>query len=926
MDRYDKDALSRDIHLLGDILGRVIRRQAGIEIYELEERIRALTKTRRIDDDPSIDARLAVIVDALSADEAELVARAFTAYFELINLAEEQHRVRVLRAREAAAHPQPLAESIAAAVGRYSQMGVSSYELERLMERLHIELVFTAHPTQAKRRTMLSKLRRIGKALGDLEVHDILPVERERIIAQITAEVTLSWLTNRSRTTKPSVTDEVRTGLYYLDVTLWDVLPQIYEAMAAALGRHYPEVNMPERFVSFGSWIGGDRDGNPYVTADVTAETLRLHRGLAVEKFRQQAKLLDRSLSISDELIDMDPALKPSFENVGTKTNHIGYLRERYPQEPYRLWAAMLGAALSEASAGDMIARLKGLANPPLAMREIDDLIMPLEGMDASLKELGLADVAITDLARIRTQAHVFGLHSAGLDIRQYSDRHTAVLDELLAKLDLVQDFGALTGDERGVVLSNLLAAPIPEFDGLKELSVESRETIALFQLLKRAVDFYGHELIGPYIVSMTRGPEDILAPLLLAYWFGLCLRTDRESEGLTFVPLFETRADLKAAPEVMRGLFNHAQYAVHLDGLQRKQTIMIGYSDSNKDAGYLAANWELYQAQDSLAVCCREANVLLTLFHGRGGTIARGGGPANRAILAQPPGSVGGRIRVTEQGEVIDERYAHPAIARRHLEQVVHSVLMASVPEQYQAQNMPRPEWRAAMDELAAVSFQAYRQLIYETPALLTYWSQATPMNEISQMRIGSRPARRTAQATFESLRAIPWGFSWMQSRHVLPGWYGIGQALSTYGETIEGRSLLQEMYRDWPFFQVMIDNAQLSLAKADMGIGRLYAGLVDDEHVREEIFGTIEAAFDLTCQWIKIISGQQDLLEIDLVLQRSVRQRNPYVDPLNFIQVSLLRRFRTMRNPDSPEGQRLLHAIFLTINGIASGLKNTG
>ena len=492
MERNDKDALSRDIHLLGDILGRVIRRQAGIEIYELEERIRALTKTRRIDNDQAIDKRLALIVDGLSEDEAELVARAFTAYFELINLAEERHRVRVLRSREAMAHPQPMAESIPAAVASLSQMGVNNYELARLLERLHIELVFTAHPTQAKRRTMLSKLRRIAKALNDLEVRDILPAERGRIISQITTEVTLSWLTNRSRTVKPSVTDEVRTGLYYFDVTLWEILPQIYQAMASALRRYYPQLEMPERFISFGSWIGGDRDGNPNVTADVTAETLRLHRGLAVEKFRAEARLLDRSLSISDELIDMDAWLKLSFDNIGAKTDHMGYLRSRYPHEPYRLWAAMLGAALGEASAGDMVSRLKGLANPPLEMRRIEDLIAPLQQMDETLNDLGLADVASTDLARIRTQAAIFGLHAARLDMRQYSDFHTAVLDEMLAKLGLVEDFGKLAGNERENVLTSLLAAPIPELNSLEDLSAEADEVIALFQILKRAVDFYG--------------------------------------------------------------------------------------------------------------------------------------------------------------------------------------------------------------------------------------------------------------------------------------------------------------------------------------------------------------------------------------------------------------------------------------------------
>ncbi len=926
MARNNKSALSQDIHLLGNILGRVIRRQAGIEIYELEERIRALTKTRRIDDDPSIDTRLATIVGDLDNHEADLVARAFTVYFELINLAEEQHRVRVLRARESEAHPEPLAESISAALAQLRQMGVSNYEMGQLLERLHIELVFTAHPTQAKRRTMLSKLRRIAQALNDLDAHDILPSERERIISQITAEVTLSWLTNRSRTTKPSVTDEVRTGLYYFDVTLWETLPQIYEAMASALNRYYPRLDMPERFITFGSWIGGDRDGNPNVTADITAETLRLHRGLSVEKFRAKTKLLDRSLSISSELIDLDKTLQPFLDNSETNTEHVGYLRDRYPNEPYRLWAAMLGAALAEASAGDMISRLKGLANPPLSIRRKEDLTTPLNRMEQTLEALGLQDVSDTDLAWIQTQASVFGLHAACLDIRQYSDFNTAVLDELLTKLGKMSDFASLSGRDREAVLSRLLNEPIPDLEQLDDLSTETQETIALFQILKRAVDFYGSELFGPYIVSMTHGAEDILAPMVLAYWFGLILEPESEHDGMAFTPLFETRADLEAAPEIMNSLFNHPQYGRHLDRLGREQTIMIGYSDSNKDAGYLAANWELYQAQEALANVCSEAEVILTLFHGRGGTIARGGGPANRAILAQPPGSVGGRIRVTEQGEVIDERYAHPAITRRHLEQVVHSVLLSSVPDKYQADRKPRPDWRKAMEELAAISYKAYRQLIYETPDLLTYWSQATPLNEISQMHIGSRPARRTAQATFDSLRAIPWGFSWMQSRHVLPGWYGVGHALAAYAVSLDGRNLLQEMYQDWPFFKVIIDNAQVSLAKADMGIGRLYAGLVEDEAVREKIFGTIEAAFEMTIKWINIITGQQELLENDLVLQRSVRQRNPYVDPLNFIQVSLLRRLRAMPDPDSEEGEKLLQSIFLTINGIASGLKNTG
>jgi len=924
LSREKQDRLSEDIHLLGDILGHVIRRQAGIEVYELEERIRALAKTRRVDDDPAVDRRLAYIVGRLDPEEAELVARSFTTYFELVNLAEEQHRVRVLRERERDAHPQPLPESVAAAVAALRRAGVDEFEMRQLLHRLDIELVFTAHPTQAKRRTILTKLRRIAAALTDLDVRDLLPAEQQAVRDEILSEVTLLWVTDRSRTARPSVTDEVRTGLFYFDTTLWDALPAVYEDMENALAQHFPALRAPDRFLTFGSWIGGDRDGNPNVTAGVTAETLRLHRGLAIEKHRAVARLLDRSLSISDKLADVPEALEEAVAEYGELKGHLAFLRDRYPNETFRLYAGQLGADLAEASAGDMVARLKGQANPPLRMRRMENLLQPLSLMDRALREGGMADIARADLEHSLRQARIFGLHAARLDLRQYSDYNTAVLDELLGRLGWRDGFGELDGPARAAVLTEMLERPAPDLTQFNDLSAEAQETLELFRIVKRAVDFYGPELFGPYIVSMTHGPEDILAPLLLAHWHGLA--GEGAPEGLTFAPLFETRADLRAAPEVMTALFRHPGYAPHLARAGRRQTIMIGYSDSNKDAGYLAANWELYQAQEALAATCRAQDVVMTLFHGRGGTIARGGGPANRAILAQPPGSVGGRIRITEQGEVIADRYSHPAIAERHLQQVVHAVLIASAPEHCRLLTRPKPEWLAAMEELAALSYHDYRDLIYETPELLLYWSQATPLDEISQMRIGSRPSRRTGAATFESLRAIPWGFSWMQCRHVLPGWYGVGAALTAFGRDAARLALLQEMYRDWPFFRNVLDNSQVSMSQADMSIARLYAELVEDERVRELVYGRVSAAFEETRDSVLLVTGQRQLLDNDPVLQRSVRQRNPYIDPLNFIQVSLLRRLRALPDPESAEAEGLRNTIFLTINGIASGLKNTG
>jgi phosphoenolpyruvate carboxylase len=423
----------------------------------------------------------------------------------------------------------------------------------------------------------------------------------------------------------------------------------------------------------------------------------------------------------------------------------------------------------------------------------------------------------------------------------------------------------------------------------------------------------------------MSKGADDVLVVLLLARWVGLCLREDDQPEGLSIAPLFETREDLENAPGVMAALFTHPVYGRHLQACGKKQVIMVGYSDSNKDAGYLAANWELYQAQETLVDVCEEHEVTLTLFHGRGGTVARGGGPVGRTIMAQPAGSVGGRIRITEQGEIIEERYGNPDIARRHLEQVTYAVLLASSPH-YKEQNTPRKEWRQTMDRLAKFAHHTYRTFIYDTPDLLTYWQQATPIKEIGKMRIGSRPARRASSDPLAGLRAIPWGFSWMQSRHGLPGWFGIGEAIQGYAADTERLEMLREMYHQWVFFRALIDNAQMALGKADMGIARLYSGLVEDEAIRETIFNQILSSYHLASDWVLQVTGQMGILENARTLKHSIERRNPYVDPLNFIQVNLLRKLRSMPDQESPEANELLEVIFLTINGIAAGLKNTG
>jgi phosphoenolpyruvate carboxylase len=932
MSKTLRKKLSTDIHLLGDLLGKVIRRQAGVNAFELEERFRALSKVRRQDPDAAdeVAAKIAEIASELDVQQISEVARAFTVYFQLINVAEDHHRARALRARVRAEHPQPITESIRAAVAELSDAGVDEFQVQKILQDLHIESVFTAHPTEAKRRTLISKLKRIEEGLRNLDEANLLPVDEARVKQGMLAEITIMWLTSQARQAKPKVTDEVKTGLYYFDQTIWDVVPRVYREMEEALAEYFPSVKFPERFLTFGSWIGGDRDGNPNVTAFVTAETLRLHRGMALSRHGETAGALTRTLSLSGQLHAPAGALVESLRQVlADNSGHIKFLAEQYPGEPYRLLAAVLKERLNNANRDPVKSRLLENDNSPMAdLKTAADLLSPLEYIDASLRDGRTDAIADARLKDALIQAHVFGVNVARLDIRQFSDYHDAALAEIFAKLEISANYLELTPEERAELLTSQLTEEIPSIGEPGDYTEPTSELLQLFRVIARAVELYGPEMIGPYIISMSKGVDDVLAVLLLAKWHGLCQRGDSNLPALPAItPLFETREDLKNAPDVMTNLFSHHAYHAHLAEQGMEQVVMIGYSDSNKDAGFLTATWELYQAQDLLAKCCREHGVALTIFHGRGGTIARGGGPANRAILAQPPGSVEGRIRITEQGEVINDYYFHPEVAARHLEQVISAVLLASTPG-HKRKATPKQSWLDAMDELSATAFASYREFIYETPALLQYWQEATPINELSSMRIGSRPARRKSGDVLAGLRAIPWGFSWMQSRHNLPAWYGVGQAFAAFvgtGDEAEKKlALLQEMHGQWPFFRTMIDNLQVALGKADMGIARRYADLVTDETVREEIYVAIKAAFSLTEHWVLRVAGQRSILEDQPTLQRSIRLRNPYVDPLNFLQVQLLKEMR--EQGDDSEDSDLQRAFYITINGIAAGLKNTG
>ncbi|MBI3241218.1 MAG: phosphoenolpyruvate carboxylase [Chloroflexi bacterium] len=925
--------ISALIHLLGELLGEVIRGQETQALFEIEERIRNLGKERRAGDDTA-GPRLADEVARLLPDDARVVAAAFTLYFDLVNLAEEARRVSALRERERERHPKPANESVAEAVAQLKARGLSPTQMADLIRGLRIELVLTAHPTEAKRRTILSKTERMAKTLRALNQSNPLPRERDELLDVLRAEITALWLTDRARTNRPTVADEVKTGLYFVETIFWDALPRLYSELETALAEHYPGLHWseatgtPPRWLTLASWIGGDRDGNPNVTAEVTAETLRLHRGLAVERHQANLRDLARRLSFSQHRLPPSADLQSWLEARRPFPAHAADLERQYTAEPYRLIASLLAADLENESQDDVKARL--LSNKPSSDRiKPEDFAKPLALVAASAKQAFRPSDLIHAL---RHQFNIFGLHAARLDLREDSSRLASALGEILRALKL--DLAFEDGDDatRTAVLTRLLSQPAPALAGQPGITAETAETWKLFQLIARAQQVYGSDpsaslrasLLGPFIISMTRGPADVLTVLLLARWAGC-------AAGLPIVPLFETLDDLEAAPRILAELFSLEAYRAHLAKQSDEQMVMIGYSDSNKDGGYLSATWALYQAQEVIAQTCREWGVKFMLFHGRGGTVARGGGPANRAIAAQPPGTVNGRFRLTEQGEIIASRYADPDIAHRHLEQIVSAVLLASVNDDRQQTTddiAGRPssvvqDWRNTMSAMSASAHAEYRNLVYETPGFMDYWRAATPIDEISRLHLGSRPAaRRGGNLQVTSIRAIPWVFSWMQSRFNLPGWYGLGTALTSSSAI---PNLKSEIYEGWPFFQALIKNAEMSLVKADLGIAALYSDLVPDRDLADRIFARIRAEYERTREAVLAITGQRELMEAETVIQRSVNRRNPYVDPLNYIQVEMLRRLRRAP-PDSPEAESLREVIVFTINGIAAGLKNTG
>jgi phosphoenolpyruvate carboxylase len=881
-------ALSADIRLLGGLLGEIIREQHGEEALALVERIRAESRARRATpQNPQHTDALQTTINALDLPAKQVLIKAFSNYFQLINIAEDQQRLRVLRQRE---RDDQVEESIEAAVRDLRAANVSAAQVRALLAHIGIRLVLTAHPSEAKRKEVLIKQRHIAQWLAQHDRASLLPRERRAVLAAVAEEIEELWQTRPTRAARATVADEVDFGVYFLTSSLADLLPQVYAELQDSLRIHYPEEDWDELppLLRYASWIGGDRDGNPNVTADVTLETLATMRAAARDLYLREVDFLREHLTQSADLINVSDALRAALPNAAT--------HPKYPGELYRQYLDIIHARLS----ADYYATTA-------------DLLSDLRLIEKSLRENRGVHVANGAVRHLIQKVRLFGLHLAPLDVREDARRFSTALGELFRAYGICADYEAASEADRQALLTDEIANLRPLFPADPRFSTVTEQVIATWRMIAKAHRRYGKESVDTVIASMTQHASDVLGMLLFASEVGV-------QNSLDLVPLFETVDDLKAAPRIMAELFQNSAYKKHLAARGMRQQIMLGYSDSNKDGGYLASNWSLYTAQERLAAVCAEHGVQLELFHGRGGSIGRGGGPTNSAILSAPPGSLHGRIKITEQGEVIAYRYSNPAIARRHLHQVLNAVLIAFIAPR---RPPPREAWRAAMETLSAEGEKAYRALVYETHGFLDYWQQATPIDELATLPISSRPAKRRGGG-FEGLRAIPWVFSWMQCRAIIPSWYGVGYALEVFAEQGD-ESLLREMYDGWRFFRALIANVQLDLAKADMGIAALYADLVEDAALRQSIFSRIQEEHARACRLICRITDQPELLANSPVLQRSIARRNPYVDPLNFIQVALLRELRRLP-ADDPQRGALLEAVLATINGIAAGMKTTG
>ena len=907
----DKDApLFADIRLLGRLLGDVIRDQEGATVFDLVERIRQLSIQLHRNDDPAARQELDTLLNNLTREHTNLVVRAFSFFSHLANIAEDQHRIRRGRAHELAGSP-PRPGSYSHAATRAAELGIGPDTLADFFVGADIAPVLTAHPTEVQRKSILDRSWQIARLLDVRDRSPLTPEELAENEESLRRAVLILWQTRMLREVKLSVMDEVNNALSYYDTTFLRELPRLHNSIEDRAGVPLPAFLRP------GSWIGGDRDGNPFVTAEILRSALNAQSRKAFIYYLDQVHRLGGELSSSDLLVTISPELRALAAASPDRNPHRD-------DEPYRRAIAGIYARL--AATARELDHLEALRHavadaPPYA--DSAEFAAELDILDRSLKEYGAALMGRGRLRRLRRAIEIFGFHLAPLDLRQNSDVHARVVHELFEAARPGTEYEKRSEAGRIALLLAELATPRLLASPYWTYSEETTSELAIFHAARDMHRLYGKAAIQNVIISKNEGVSDILEVALLLKEVGL-LRPREGELDVNIVPLFETIGDLERCGAVMDHLFALPAYKRLIDQRGGLQEVMLGYSDSNKDGGFLMSNWSLYRAEITLVEVFRKHHLRLRLFHGRGGTVGRGGGPSYEAILAQPAGAVQGAIRITEQGEVIASKYANPELGRRNLEVLVAATLEATLlPQVY---DDPQPDCLAAMAELATHAFQAYRALVYETPGFERYFWESSVISEIAQLNIGSRPASRKKTTAIEDLRAIPWVFSWSQCRLMLPGWYGFGSAFNAYQEKRDGKGLelLQRMVREWGFFRTLLANMDMLLAKTDLALAERYAGLVQDAELREAIFARLKAELQSTIAALFAITGQRTLLENNPLLQRSLRNRQPYLDPLNHVQVELLRRYRS--GAPWSDDKRVRSGIHLTINGVAAGLRNSG
>ena len=924
--------LEDDIRLLGKLLGDTVREQEGEEVFGLIENIRRAAVRFYRRDDPSGRAEMTDLVSTLDPHQAIVVTRAFSYFSHFANMAEDEHHIRRTRAHAIAGSP-PRPGSVAHALARMLDAGWQADNIAGLLNDALISPVLTAHPTEVRRQSTMRRELQMAELLDKLDRGGWTDEERQEILDKLRRAVLGLWQTNLLRQTKLTVLDEVENGLSYYDHSFFKEVPRLHESLSDQLntirrGNDLDETHLhaglPPRpeddglacFLRIGSWIGGDRDGNPNVDENILRETLDRHARKIIGYYHSELAKLEGELSLSSRLVNVSPELTALADQYGEDNVHLCV-------EPYRRAIIVMRKRLAATEA-----RLLGQASEPTndqpAYESAADFAADLDTIHASLLDNGSGRLTRGRLRYLRRAVDCFGFHLASLDLRQNSAVHEQVIAELFAAVRPELDYTALDEDARIELLCRELQEPRPLVRRDWDYSEVTQRELAIFECAADGRARLGPSAITTSIISNTESVSDLLELAVLLKETGLL--SPANAPGLQIVPLFETIADLRNCTGIMDRLLSLRGYRRLLEGRGNVQEVMLGYSDSNKDGGYFTSGWELHKAEEKLIDLFDKRGVRLRLFHGRGGAVGRGGGPSYEAILAQPEGAVNGQFRMTEQGEIISSKYTNPHLGRRNLEILVAANLEGSLPRGANSISRNAPslaQSRDVMESLSQAAFEAYRALVYETPGFADYFWHSTVINEIATLNIGSRPASRKKLGRIEDLRAIPWVFSWSQSRVMLPGWYGFGTAVARWCEAhpADGMDMLRDIYTSTPFFRTQISNIDMVLAKTDMAIARCYADLVEDADLRELIFQQIEAEHARAVEAVLSISGHDRLLADNPLLERSIRNRFPYIDPLNHLQIDLLRKHRA--GVDDP---KILRGIQLTINGIAAGLRNSG